>query len=182
MASQTDLWLFGNPPQRRLNHISKELAIMSDEKKVVTFDLDGSLDDIDDLPGFVTPLSGAYNCTLTTGFEEKKIGEHPAVTTKVRIDNIMELVETPDIGMEAPKSGDMFDISFMLDHEVSLGKMKEFIKPLGNALGFTDPSMKGYYRQVFPAIKNMQVLIVMKRTFDKAKGKHYANVANIVPL
>lgn len=137
------------------------------EDNFTPISLDANLDDIDTLPGFVTPPSGAYIVTLHKGLEEKKIGEHPALEASLSINQVVELSEQLGAGEEAPKEGDMFSLAFMLDNKIGAGMLKDFVKPLGEKLGTSN------LRQIAEGCKGMQILVVVSRTFDKEKQRHY---------
>lgn len=130
----------------------------------------GSMDDIDDLPEFKAPPSGAYVLLLKEGFVFKKdVNKHPAETWDFEIKAILEQGETvPD--NEQVKVGDTFNTAFMMDNSTGAGFFKEMIKPIADKF-----SLKSI-ADIRAASKGLEITAVIQRTFDKNKGKHYAKV------
>lgn len=140
-------------------------------------DLDATLDDIDDLPGFVSFPTGAYVVTLAKGFESKKIGEHPALEMAMTLKEIMELPEgNLDAGETMPKPGDIATQVFMMDNEYGAGNFKEMAKPIKEMLG-GNPSI----RAIMEASKGVDMMIVVKRRPGKGEqeGKNFMSITKI---
>lgn len=137
--------------------------------------LDGTLDDIEDLPQFLAFPSGAYIVTLVDGLLEKVIANHPAVDMKVRCDEVKELSQPGDAAL-APKVGDQGNMAFMLDNETGRGFLKMVLNPIGEKLG-----IKGN-REILAASKGIQALLVVKKVHDAAKQRDYMNLVKFMPL
>lgn len=135
--------------------------------------LNGSLDDIEDLPQFMAFPSGAYVVELPDGLVEKKIGEHPAVSMKVRHVETKELSDPNTPESEQVKPGDQTDIAFMLDNETGRGFLKIALKAIGERVGTKNP------RELMAAAKGVQALIVVKKTKDEAKQREYTNLVRM---
>ena len=88
-----------------------------------------SLDDLDDLPSFVTPTPGVY--ILSVSLEEKEVNDKPSVEAKFVV---VEAVELKDPQATPPKAGDSFNMLFQLN-PFSIGKLKEFCAPFGDHFG-----------------------------------------------
>ena len=136
--------------------------------------LDGTLDDLADLPGFKQPPTGAYGVGIVSVLE-KKIGDHPAVEAKFSIKSVEEVTEQGIAEADMPIAGEEFNTIFILDNDTGSGFFKEFCKPLGEKLGI-DPAAKGYYRAVMEQCKGMDLLLVLKRTYNKDKDSYYLNI------
>lgn len=114
--------------------------------------LDMNLDDLADLPEFLVPPAGAYRATILS-CESKKIGDHPAVEVKFRLDETLELSDPT----EAPVApGTETSTSFMTDNEFGVGALKAFLKPLSTAFQ-TSTS-----RETMAACKGAEIMLVTK--------------------
>lgn len=135
--------------------------------------LNGSLDDIEDLPQFIAFPSGAYIVELPDGLVEKEINKHPAVTMKIKHEETKELSDpnTPD--SERPKVGDQTDISFMLDNETGRGFLKIALKAIKERVNSNNP------KELMAAAKGVKALIVVKKTKDDAKQREYTNLVRM---
>lgn len=90
--------------------------------------LDGTLDDIDDLPSFAPFPAGIHNVKASLTVDE--IGGKAAI----KLDLVMvESVELADAEAEAPKAGDSCNTVFFLDNEFGLGNFKRCAKPFQEA-------------------------------------------------
>lgn len=136
--------------------------------------LDGTLDDIADLPQFLAFPSGAYVVHLPGGMIAKKVGEHPALTMKVVCKEIKELSNPEDTALV--KVGDQGDIAFMMDNETGRGFSKIVTKAIGLKLGTTN------MREILAASKGIDALLVVKKTKDDKKQREYMNLVQFVPL
>lgn len=125
-------------------------------------DLDASLDDIDDLPGFVALPTGAYVVVLAAGIEAKQVGDHPAFQAAMTLKSVEELLpDNLDEGEEPPKPDDIATQVFMRDNEFGMGNFKEFCKPIRAATGATT------IKEIMEASKGLELLITVKRKQGK---------------
>jgi hypothetical protein len=147
---------------------------MSDDNKINPVTLDMSLDDVEDLPGFVVPLSGVYHVVLDNGIEQKEINEHPALQVEMKIVEAAEISETPNDGETIPKAGDVFTLAWLLDNKFGVGTLKQFLVPLGEHLGT---------RQIGAIVeqsKGLNLMVVVKRVYNKDKDRHYPQLKKVV--
>lgn len=139
--------------------------------------LDGTLDDIEDLPGFSVWPAGAYVVVLATGMERKRIATHPAIAVRFTCVEVKEL-SNPDDAASAPKAGDTCDTAFMLDNDFGRGFLKLLLKPIGEALKLVKNE------EIINGSKGVQLLVVLKKTVDNTKTppREYCNVvtANVI--
>jgi hypothetical protein len=147
---------------------------MSDTQ-AVEFNLDSSLDDIADLPGFATPPTGVYKVLLAKGMEQKVVADHPAIDMPMTIQEVLEVKpEALNPGEELPKIGDIASTVFMLDNDTGKGKLKEVLKPISAAVGETT------VRAILEKTKGLELIVVMKRIQDKKdKDKYYSNIVKL---
>lgn len=114
--------------------------------------LDMNLDDLADLPEFIVPPAGAYQATILS-MEAKKIGDHPAVEVKFRLNTVEEL---SDASEAPPAAGTECSTSFMTDNEFGVGALKALLKPLGAHFGIAN------VRELMAASANAEILLVTK--------------------
>lgn len=140
--------------------------------------LDGTLDDIDDLPGFLVFPSGAYLIELAKGLEKKAIGAHPAVEMAMTCLEVKELANATADEANKPKIGDICTAAYMLDNPMGQGKLKEVLKPIGDKLGLSKNS------EIMGASKGVKALILMQKTTKEKDGvtKEYCKILRFIPL
>ncbi len=114
--------------------------------------LDMNLDDLADLPEFIVPPAGAYLATILS-LESKKIGDHPAVEVKFRINSVEELADASEA---PPAGGTECSTSYMTDNEFGVGALKALLKPLKDHFGTTTA------RETMAAATNAEILLVTK--------------------
>lgn len=138
--------------------------------------LDANLDDLADLPEFVVPPAGAYNATIID-FSEKKIGEHPAVELKFRLNETMELANATDAPV-AP--GTETSVAFMLDNEFGVGALKAVLAPMKVAFGTST------VRETLEACKGATIMLVTKVRSGKkgtdSEDKKYLGIQKVEVL
>lgn len=125
------------------------------------FDLDMTLDDIEDLPAFAVPLSGAYVIRSDEGFELKDINGKPAYSGNFTIKEAVEVTETPKEGEEFAKVGDVMGLMFMRDNEFGRGNLKKFLLPVAAKTGLKNVGA------LLGACKGTDFLVVIKRKASK---------------
>lgn len=142
--------------------------------------LDGTLDDIDDLPSFTPFPNGAYHIVLPNGLEQKPIGKHPAVECKMKCVEVKELSNPVADEANKPKPGDECSSVFMLDNETGLGFLKkDVLEPIGSKMGLRKNS------EIIAASKNIQAIVVLEKQLVKKNDgttKEYCKIVRFVPL
>lgn len=136
--------------------------------------LDMSLDDIEDLPGFVTPPTGSYQVSVETVPEIKQINDDNYLEVKLTIIEAMEITEALGADEQPPKAGDQFSYAFNLKNKVGTGNLKKFLTSVKERLGTSN------LREITEGMKGMTLLVVNKRTYDEKKDRHYANAKKVV--
>ncbi len=138
--------------------------------------LDANLDDLADLPEFVTPPAGAYKAEILS-LEEKKVGENSGVEAKFKLLETLELANATDTPVVP---GTETSIFFNLQNEFGQGAFKEFMKPLANATG------KSNLRELMGAAKGMQLMLVTKVRSGKkgtdSEDKKYLGIHKVEVL
>lgn len=155
---------------------------MSDAKKELSLDLDSSLDDIDDLPAFISFPTGAYHVVLEKGVagDEKTggfklIGDHRALDMAMTLKDIVEFnEENLDEGEEPPKPGDIATQPYMMDNEYGAGNFKKDMSCF-RATGAST------VREIMAASQGAELLVVIKRRKGK-KDKADQNYMTITKM
>lgn len=126
--------------------------------------LDGTLDDLADLPEFKPFPSGAYTVALT--FTEKVINKKPTVEMKMKLLTIEEMAD----GVEEaniPKDGAESNVLFILKNndgtpnEIAQGQLKKILQKLGPVFGGSS------MREIMTNANNATVGVVLKAKTDK---------------
>lgn len=154
---------------------------MSADKEVQFANIDelfgASLDDVADLATFETPPTGAYVLALTTSV--KKINNKDAVEAKFRVIETVELKvkDETDPAYRAPsKDGTEFSIAYILGNNVSTGRLKQLLMPIGEALGEKNVGVL-----VQELVKDITIAATVTNRPDKDDPeKIYAGIKNIV--
>lgn len=138
--------------------------------------LDSNLDDIADLPEFVTPPAGAYRATIL-GIEQKEIGTHPAFEAKFKL---LETLELSDPNQAPVADGTETSLAFMMDNEFGQGNFKKFISPIAENSGVSS------IREAIGAAKGAEVMIVSKVRKGKKgtnqEGNEYFDIVSLQVL
>jgi hypothetical protein len=143
-----------------------------------SFDLDTTLDDIDDLPSFKSFPTGSYEVVLENGLEYKKVGEHPAIQVAMTCAGVKEITGKLDEGEDPPKVGDVATVAFLMDNEIGAGFFKNFAKPLQVHLGAAS------IRELLTASKGLDLLVVVKRISGKGdkSDNHYNQFVKVAVI
>ena len=141
--------------------------------------LDGTLDDLADIPAFKPFPIGAHKLKLN--FAIKPVGGVSAIELKM---TIVESVELKDPEQEAPKPGDNSNVLFMLKNkdgtpnELAQGQFKNLMATLAPA--FPEATNN---REIMTAAEGIEVLGSTGQRVDKNdKTKVYTTLENVVLL
>lgn len=144
--------------------------------KINAVDLDASLDDMDDLPGFASFPTGAYIVILEKGFEQKLVNNEPTMEMGMTIKEIMECDESKlDEGEALPKPGDQGGVLFQLTNAIGAGLFKEAAKPIRAATGANT------VREIMEASKGLELLVTIKRQPGKGdqEGRNFMRLVKV---
>lgn len=133
--------------------------------------LDGTLDDIEDLPGFIQLPTGAYKVKLAEGFRTKEISGKPAIDCPMTVVEIIEL-GNPEQAPEV-KVGDVATLAWMMDNETGKGFFKEAIKPVYAFLNAKS------YNEAMQNSKGLDVIIVVTRVHNKEKQRDFMQLKKL---
>lgn len=130
--------------------------------------LDGTLDDLKDLPEFKPYPAGTHRVNLS--LQLKKIGTHPAVEAKLKAIETIELNSGSDAALEA---GAETSVSFMLDNEYGQGGFKKIVAAMVEHFG---PKSN---REVIAETQNVEVLVITKQRQNKEKTQSYTDIVEL---
>lgn len=137
--------------------------------------LDGTLDDIADLPGFIQLPTGAYKVALEEGFRNRIITsegkDHPAIDLPMTVKEIIEL-GNPEQAAEV-KVGDVATLVWMMDNETGKGFFKEAIRPVYSFLNAKS------YNEAMQNSKGIEVIVVVVRTHNKEKARDFMQLKKL---
>lgn len=133
--------------------------------------LDGTLDDLADLPEFKPFPAGTHKAVLT--MEQKVVNKHPAIEVKLKA---LETIELPAGSEAEPVSvGQEGTVLYMLDNELGQGKFKKLLKQLAEHYGEGKTN-----REIMAESQNAEVLVVTTLRANKDKTKMYMDIDSIV--
>lgn len=151
---------------------------MATDNKIAVVTDDFLLDDIDDLPGYVTPPTGAYRVRLDKGIEDKDINDSPYFSVELTILSVEEVdesaLEKSEEGVvEAlPKEGDIASLLFAKDNQFGMGNFKAFVKSIAEKFGIRTVG------EIRESAKGLEMLVIIKRKWNKKAERFNINVTN----
>lgn len=131
--------------------------------------LDGTLDDIADMPEFKPFAAGAHVCTLKV--EQKKIGDAPAFEVTLTVVETQELAN-PEKDT-APKAGDSTNVLYMMNNELGQGSFKKLLAAAAESFG---PKKN---RELIDDLQGAEALVVTKVRMNKDKTKSYTDIVSL---
>lgn len=146
--------------------------------------LDGTLDDLADMPEFKPFPVGAHRVTIN--LEQKTVGEIPSIEVKI---TALETVELTDPEAAPCMAGDSTNVLFMLyrkddktnklvPNDLGQGQFKNLISSLAPSF----PELTST-RQIMEAANNMECLVSTGQRFDKKdRSKVYTSIESINPI
>lgn len=135
--------------------------------------LDGTLDDLADMPEFKTFVPGTHKATITWDLA-KKINDKTFVEAKLVA---IETVELPAGSEDTPMNrGDESTCLFDLKNEYGQGDFKEIMKSLAAHYGAKSN------RELVEASQNAEVLVVTTQRPNKEKTKKYMKIVALEVL
>lgn len=145
----------------------------SDANKIDAISDSMILDDIDDLPSFTVFPSGAYLVNLHEGIVAKDINDKPYFEIAMTLKEVIEMTEELKGDELPPKPGDIGSLLFSRDNKFGAGLYKEVARPLAKHLGVVTVS------EVNAGSKGLDVMIVVKRTFDAGRDRHNMQIKKL---
>ena len=131
--------------------------------------LEGSIDDLADLPEFAVFPNGVHRVRIK--WESKEVNKHPALELKMTLIETVEMANAADPVLAA---GAESSVLYMLDNEFGQGKMKEIMKTLSAATGTAKS------KETMEASNGMEVQVVTKVRQNKDKTQSYTDVTKVI--
>lgn len=131
--------------------------------------LEGSIDDLADLPEFAVFPAGVHKVVIK--WESKEVNKHPALELKMKL---VETVEMSDATATVLAPGAESSVLYMLDNEYGQGKMKDVMKALSAATGTAK------IKDTMEASNGMEIQVVTKVRQNKDKTQSYVDVTKVI--
>jgi len=129
--------------------------------------LDGTLDDLADLPEFKPFPAGTHKAIMK--MEQKVVNKHPSIEVSLKA---LETVELPSGSDAEPVSvGQEASVLYMLDNELGQGKFKKLLQMLATTYGADKTN-----RQIMEESQGAEVLVVTTLRPNKDKTKMYMDI------
>lgn len=142
---------------------------MSNENFSIDSILDGTLDDLADLPEFRPYPTGTHRVNIK--FEQKVVNKHPGFELKMKA---LETVELPSGSTEEPlAAGAETSVLFLLDNEIGQGAFKKVLSSLANHYGAKSN------RELIAEAQNAECLVVTKQRQNKDKTQTYTDIVEL---
>lgn len=138
--------------------------------------LDGTLDDLTDMPEFAPFPAGAHRAVMSWEILQgkKAVNGHPTIKLNIKG---LETIELVDKENAKPISKDQeTSVLFMMDNEMGQGSYKNVIAALKEHYG------EGSNREIMEKSKDAEVLVVTNLRPNKDKTKMYTGIEGIKVL
>lgn len=129
--------------------------------------LDGTLDDLADVPGYETFHPGAHKVTINW----KRVDKKPAYSLNLTLIESAELANPNDIPQ---KPGTQTSVMFMLDNEYGQSAFRKIIASLAEHYG------AGSNREIMEKSEGAECLVVTKKRSNKEKTAEYTDVVTVM--
>lgn len=131
--------------------------------------LDGTLDDLADLPEFKPFPVGTHRVTIK--LEQKVVNKHPGFELKMKA---LETVELPSGSSESPvNAGQECNILYLLDNEIGQGQFKKLLASFAQSFGAKKNS------ELISNAQNSECLVVTKQRQNKDKTQTYTDIVEL---
>ena len=135
--------------------------------------LDGTLDDLADLPEFKPFAPGSYIVVLSIKDKtavKDRINGHPGFEFKLKVQEILEL---SDKDSTPPAIGDETSILYLLDNEIGQGNFKNVMKAAAEHFGAKSN------RELLADLQGATVMVITKQRANKEKTKVYDDIVEL---
>ena len=135
--------------------------------------LDGTLDDLADLPEFKPYPAGSYIVGLSIKDKtavKDRINGHPGFEFKLKMQEVLEL---NDKEATPPAVGDETSILYLLDNEIGQGNFKNIMKASAEHFGAKSN------RELLADLQGATVMVITKQRANKDKTKMYDDIVEM---
>lgn len=136
--------------------------------------LDGTLDDLADLPEFKSFPPGTHRVTVSMvdkTAKDKLVGGHPAYELRMKYLETIELAASDDV---SPVVGSEDSVLYMLDNEFGQGALKKILTVAAAQFG-----AKPNRILLNEDMQNVECLVVTKSRQNKEKTKSYTDIVEL---
>lgn len=148
----------------------KEITMSNDQNFDINALLDGTLDDLADMPEFKPYPAGTHRVIIKLEFK-KDVAGHPAYEVKLKAVETMELSNTADTPLA---QGAETSVLYLMDNELGQGGFKKILRAAVDKFG----AMKN--SELIEASQNAEVAVVTKVRANKDKTKEYTDIVEIM--
>jgi len=133
--------------------------------------LDGTLDDLADMPEFKPFPAGTHRVIFN--LEYKIVNKHPSYEAKMKAEETIELADAAETPLV---KGAETSVLYMLDNEIGQGMFKKILASMAAKFG----AMSN--RDLIAEAKNLEVLVVTKTRANKEKTQTYTDIVELQVL
>lgn len=130
--------------------------------------LDGTLDDLADLPEFKPFPPGTYR--VKVNLEQKVVNKHPGFELKMACLETIELANGSDT---PPAEKAETTVLYLLDNEIGQGQFKKLLAAAAGHFG-AKPN-----RELVGDLQNAECLVVVKNRMNKDKTQTYTDIVEL---
>ncbi len=139
--------------------------------------LDGTLDDLADMPEFKPFPVGAHHIlgTIVDKATNKKdwVGGHPAFELKMKIVETLEMANPEE---PPAKAGDETNVLYMMDNDMGQGAFKKLLQAVSAKFGAQSP------RALIEQVKNLDMNVITKQRANKDKTQMYTDIVEVMVI
>jgi hypothetical protein len=146
---------------------------MSNENFDINSLLDGTLDDLKDLPEFKPFPAGTHRVTVKLVDKtapKDQINKHPGFELKMKLIETIELAGGSDTTLEV---GAETGVLYLLDNEIGQGAFKNILKSAASHFGAKSN------RELIADLQNTECLVVTKTRQNKDKTQTYTDIVEL---
>jgi len=134
--------------------------------------LDGTLDDLADLPEFRPFPPGLHSAVFS--WEQKVVNNHPSIEVRLKAKETIELAKPADEENKPLVGGEEASVLYMMDNEIGQGSFKEnILKPLAAHFGAKQT------RELLKDAQGATVSVVTDLRANKEKTKSYMTIVKL---
>lgn len=131
--------------------------------------LDGTLDDLADLPESVPFHAGGHKISLSLA--AKEINSKPAIEASLKLIQTVELANPSSDTPQEP--GTETNVLYFLDNEFGAGKFKQLAVVLGAAMG------TGSIKEIVSGCKDIECIAITTQRKNKNTGDMFTDIKEI---
>ena len=130
--------------------------------------LDGTLDDLADMPEFKPFPPGAHKVIINV--TQKVINKHPAFEVSMKAVETIELANAADTPLTKDAET---SVAYMMDNELGQGKFKRILSAVAAHFG------QKSNRELIAEMSNLECLVITTQRQNKEKTQSYTDIVEI---